>query len=101
MRSKAEIEADLYSVRNEVGRLQINVDTASWEINDKLEKRRILEAIINGGDEQFTRDMAQMQHEELCRDLADLCNKQEQRVQELQRLKDLESALSESLQSAS
>jgi chromosome segregation ATPase len=100
MPSKTQIEAELNRLRNDMEMLQINHDTARWEMQDMMKKRRDLESIINGGGSQSEKDSAQRQHDRLCTTLTDLCNRQELRCRELQRYRDKESELMRHLRSA-
>lgn len=100
MPSKAKIQAQLSALGDGIMRLERDIESADSEIRDRNAKRTAVEDVINGPYDQKTKDAAQRQHDDLCRILADLYARQEWRVQEMERLKDLERTLASSLRSA-
>ncbi|KAF5688134.1 hypothetical protein FCIRC_2041 [Fusarium circinatum] len=93
MSSKAQIQAELDRLRASMERLQINYDTARWEIQDLMEKRREAQRVMNGRRSEAEKESARREHDRLCATLARLCDKQDQRGEELQKFRDKESEL--------
>lgn len=93
MPSKAVIEAELERLRATMERLQINYDTARWEIQDLMEKRREAQRIMNGRSSEAEKESARREHDRLCATITRLCDKQQERAGQLQEYRDKEREL--------
>ena len=93
MPSKAVIEAELERLRATMERLQINYDTARWEIQDLMEKRREAQRVMNGRRSEAEKESARREHDRLCATITRLCDKQEERAEQLQNYRDKEREL--------